>query len=241
MADVEARLRRYVSYDEVNAPYLAWQLEQFWPYIGRRVLEVGCGVGAILAQLGERDLVMAVDLEPELIEFTRKRFAGSPRHEFAALDISALSDAARSDLKSKQFDSIVCINVLEHIEDDALAVATMADLLVPHGTISLLVPAHPALYGAYDKTDGHFRRYTKAALRGVFERAGMQIERLYHFNALGAAGWWYQYRLRKHAHQSQGDYKLMQRLLPMVRAVEKRVRPPFGMSLVAVARKPARS
>jgi SAM-dependent methyltransferase len=239
MADVEARLRRYVSYDEVNAPYLAWQLQQFWPYIGRRVLEVGCGVGAILAQLGDRDLVMGVDIEPELVDFTRKRFAGSSNHEFAALDISALSEPARADLKSKRFDSVVCINVLEHIEDDAAAVANMGDVLVTKGTISLLVPAHPALYGEYDRTDGHFRRYTSRTLRKVFEDAGLHVERLYHFNALGAAGWWYQYRLRRHAHQSQSDYKLMQRILPVIKAVENRVKPPFGMSLIAIARKPA--
>jgi 2-polyprenyl-3-methyl-5-hydroxy-6-metoxy-1,4-benzoquinol methylase len=225
-----------VSYDEVNAPYLRWQLEQFEPFLGKRILEVGCGVGAIVAQLGSKDLVMAVDLEPELVEFTRKRFAGSG-YEFAALDISALSPSDRSSLKAKVFDTVICINVLEHIKDDGAAVATMADLLVPGGTLALLTPAHPSLFGVYDVTDGHFRRYTKRRLRAIFEAAGLRVERLYHFNSAGAAGWWLRYKVMRRDHQTQGDYTLMQTLVPVLRAVESRVKPPFGMSLIAVGRK----
>jgi 2-polyprenyl-3-methyl-5-hydroxy-6-metoxy-1,4-benzoquinol methylase len=235
----EARLQRYLAYDEVNAPYVRWQLDQFEPYLGRRVLEVGCGVGAILAQLGPRDFVMGVDIEPELADFTRKRFAGQPNHLFASLDISSLSIADRSQLKEHKFDTIVCSNVLEHIDDHASAVTTMADLLVPGGVLVLLVPAHPALFGPYDVTDGHFRRYTKATLREVVVGANLKIERLYHFNAIGAVGWWVQYRVMRRSDQTQGNYRLMQTLVPFLRAVEKRLEPPIGLSLVAVARKPA--
>jgi 2-polyprenyl-3-methyl-5-hydroxy-6-metoxy-1,4-benzoquinol methylase len=235
----EARLRRYLVYDEVNAPYVRWQLDQFEPYLGRRVLEVGCGVGAMLAQLGPRDFVMGVDIEPELADFTKKRFGGQPNHQFASLDISSLSVADRSQLKEHNFDTIVCSNVLEHIDDHASAVTTMADLLVPGGVLALLVPAHPALFGPYDVTDGHFRRYTKATLREVVVGANLKIERIYHFNSIGAVGWWVQYRVMRRSDQTQGDYRLMQTLVPFLRAVEKRLKPPIGLSLVAVARKPA--
>ncbi len=237
-ASTEARLKRYVLYDEVNAPYLHWQLEQFAPYLGRRILEVGCGVGAIVAQLGTRDLVVAIDLEPELVEFTRKRFSTKAGYEFACMDISALSKETRESLKARSFDTIICINVLEHINDDAGAVSTMADLLAPGGTLALLVPAHPSLFGAYDVTDGHFRRYTKRTLRKVFDAAGLKVERLYYFNAIGAAGWWLRYKVMRRNHQTQGDYKLMQLLLPMIKAVEGRIKPPVGMSLIAVGKKP---
>ena len=234
----EARLRRYLVYDEVNAPYIRWQLDQFEPYLGRRVLEVGCGVGAILAQLGPRDFVMGVDVEPELADFTRKRFAGRSNHEFATLDITSLTVAERSKLKQHEFDTIVCSNVLEHIDDHRSAVASMGDLLVPGGALALLVPAHPALFGPYDLTDGHFRRYTKATLRELLDGANLNIERLHHFNSIGAVGWWVQYRVMRRSDQTQGDYKLMQTLVPILSAVEKRLKPPIGLSLVAVARKP---
>ena len=234
----EARLKRYLVYDEVNAPYLRWQLEQFEPYLGKRVLEVGCGVGAILAQIGSRDFVMGVDIEPQLAEFTRKRFAGQPGHEFASLDISSVSSAKRQELKEHRFDTVVCINVLEHVDDHVGAVATMAELLVPGGVLALLVPAHPSLFGPYDVTDGHFRRYTKATLQEVLVAANLAVEQLYHFNSIGAVGWWVQYRLMRRNNQTKSDYKLMQMLVPMLKAVERRVKPPVGMSLVAVARKP---
>lgn len=234
----DARLKRYLLYDEVNAPYLRWQLDQFEPYLGRRVLEVGCGVGAILAQLGTRDLLMGVDIEPELVEFTRRRFARQPGYEFAILDISALSARAQRELKQRHFDTIVCINVLEHIGDDAGALTTMADILVPGGVLALLVPAHPSLFGPYDVTDGHFRRYTKGMLRIELANANLNIERLYHFNSIGAVGWWVQYRLMRRSNQTKSDYNVMQTLVPFMSAVEGRVKPPIGMSLVAVARKP---
>jgi 2-polyprenyl-3-methyl-5-hydroxy-6-metoxy-1,4-benzoquinol methylase len=236
---VKARLRRYLLYDEVNAPYLRWQLDQFEPYLGRRILEVGCGVGAILAQVGVRDFVMGIDIEPELIEFTKERFAGQPGHEFASLDISSLSAAARTVLKQHRFDTVVCINVLEHIEDHAGAVTTMGDLLVPGGVLALLVPAHPSLFGPYDVTDGHYRRYTKATLREVVVGANLKLEQLYHFNSIGAVGWWVQYRLLKRSNQTKDDYRIMQALVPFVRPIERRVKPPLGMSLVAVASRPA--
>jgi hypothetical protein len=108
---------------------------------------------------------------------------------------------------------------------------------VPGGVLAVLVPAHPALYGHYDAMDGHFRRYTKSRLRDVLSKSGLGVERLYRFNLVGAAGWFVQYRvLRRKIHQ-QGHFAVMQAMLPALKAIESRVRPPFGLSLIAVARK----
>jgi SAM-dependent methyltransferase len=233
----DARLNRYRVFDEVNAPYLRWQIEQVEPYLGSRLLEVGCGVGGILSQLPAREFVMGIDIEEEEVDFARRRFADRPGFEFALMDVAGLSTENRAGLKARRFDTVLCINVLEHIKDDAGAVAAMADVLVPGGTLAILVPAHPALYGHYDAMDGHFRRYTKAGLRQVLVRSGLTVERLYRFNFVGAAGWFVQYRvLRQKIHQ-QGHFKVMTAILPALRAVESRVKPPFGLSLVGIARK----
>lgn len=234
----DARLNRYRAFDEVNAPYLRWQLEQFQPYLGTRLLEVGCGVGGILAQLGPRELVVGADVEPDIVEFTRARFAGHAGYEFAVLDISALSSSDREALSKHRFDTILSINVLEHVKDDVAAVAAMTEVLVPGGRVLVLVPAHPALYGAYDKMEGHFRRYTKKGLRELISRRGLTVERLYRFNAAGAAGWWVQYRLLRRKIHKQGHFKLLQAILPAMRGFESRVEPPIGLSLVAIARRP---
>jgi SAM-dependent methyltransferase len=233
---VEARLNRYRLFDEVNAPYMRWQLEQFNPLVGNRLLEVGCGVGSILAQLSPREFVMGVDLEDELVQFARRRFAARG-FEFATLDISRISPEERSDLKQRRFDTVICINVLEHVVDDEAAVAAMADVVEPGGTVAILVPAHPSLYGAYDRMEGHHRRYSRAGLRNLLSRSGLDVVRLHRFNMLGAAGWWVQYRLLRQRIHSQGHFKILQTLLPFLRRLETRVKPPIGLSLVAVATK----
>jgi SAM-dependent methyltransferase len=233
-----ARLNRYRAFDEVNAPYMSWQLDQFKPFLGNRVLEVGCGVGSIMAQLGPREILMGIDVEPDILEFARARFAGQKNHLFANLDITTLSGADVAELKRHRFDSILTINVLEHVKDDAAAVATMSEVLGPGGVLLVLVPAHPALYGAYDRMEGHFRRYTKRGLRDLISRSGLAMERMYRFNAVGAAGWWMQYRMLRRTIHSQGHFKLLQSILPALKAVESRLKPPIGLSLVAIARKP---
>jgi SAM-dependent methyltransferase len=233
-----ARLNRYRLFDEVNAPYMRWQLEQFTPFLGPRLLEVGCGVGSILAQLKPREFVMGVDVEDEMAAFAGQRFPDRRLYRFASLDISSLSAESRLMLKRQRFDTVLCINVLEHVLNDESAVAAMADVLEPGGTLALLVPAHPALYGQYDAMEGHFRRYTRASLRGLLARSGLDVVRLHRFNMAGAAGWWFQYRLLRQRIHGQGHFKVLQAALPVLKALEARLKPPFGLSLVAVAKKP---
>jgi SAM-dependent methyltransferase len=232
-----ARLNRYRMFDEVNAPYMRWQLEQFDPFLGKRLLEVGCGVGSILAQLRPREYVMGVDVENDLIDYARQRFLNAQHHEFACLDISSHSAESRVMLRGRRFDTILCINVLEHVQDDVAAVAAMADVVEPGGAVAILVPAHPALFGAYDEMEGHFRRYSRKGLRGLIEEAGLEVVRLHRFNMLGAAGWWFQYRLLKRRIHGQGHFKTLQAILPVLKSVEKRIKPPFGLSLIAVAKR----
>jgi SAM-dependent methyltransferase len=234
----DARLNRYKLFDEVNAPYMRWQLEQFKPFLGPRLLEVGCGVGSILAQLPPREFVMGVDIEHELVEFAGRRFSDRQRYAFAPLDISSLSTEHRTMLKCHRFDTVLCINVLEHVTDDTAALAAMADVVEPGGTVAVLVPAHPALYGQYDEMEGHFRRYSREDLRTLLTRSGLEVVRLHRFNFVGAAGWWFQYRLLRRRIHGQGHFRALQAALPVLRIVEARVKPPFGLSLVAVAKKP---
>jgi 2-polyprenyl-3-methyl-5-hydroxy-6-metoxy-1,4-benzoquinol methylase len=233
-----ARLNRYRMFDQVNAPYMRWQLEQFEPFLGTRLLEVGCGVGSILAQLSPREFVMGVDVEGELAAYARQRFPDQHRYGFASVDISAPSVEARSMLKAHRFDTVICINVLEHVLDDASAVAAMADVVEPGGTVAILVPAHPALYGQYDQMEGHFRRYSRKALSALLARSGLDVVRMHRFNMVGAAGWWFQYRLLRKRIHGQGHFKTIQAMLPVLKALESRVKPPFGLSLVAIAKRP---
>lgn len=233
----QARLNRYRLFDEVNARYIKWQLSQFEPFLGRRVLEVGCGVGSILAQLSPKQFVMGIDIEPNIVDYTRARFAGRPAFEFANLDISRLSHEQTEALRRRRFDSIVCINVLEHVEDDRAAMRAMADIVEPGGSVGVLVPAHPLLYGAYDAMEGHFRRYNRRVLRELISSAGLDLTTMYRLNMLGAAGWFVQYKLLRRRIHGRAHFKVLQSVLPVMQAIESRVRPPVGLSLVAIAHK----
>ncbi len=231
------RLDRYVLFDRVNRPYRQWQLDQFAPFIGRRVLEVGCGVGSILELLGEREFLGGIDVEAAVLEYAARRFGARSEYRFRCADIGAVSPEQLAEFEAWRLDTIVCINVLEHVQDDLAALHTMEQVLVPGGTLALLVPAHPALYGAYDRIDGHFRRYTRAGLSARLAQTRFSILRLYYFNALGAAGWWVQYRLLNRQGHGRSELGLMNRVLPLAQSIERFIKPPFGLSLVAVCRR----
>jgi SAM-dependent methyltransferase len=233
------RLSRYVSRRGVNSPYLRWQLDQFGSNLGRRILEVGCGIGGIIEELGPRDIIYGLDVEPEVVEYAASRFIGRQECRIELLDITTCNDSEIQRLRGLLFDTILCINALEHIHDDALALRRMHSIVTVGGALALLVPAHRALYGAYDRLDGHFRRYDRPALRRLAVAAGFEVEIMQHFNALGAAGWWLQYHLLRRCGHGPAHFRVMSWLLPICRGLEGLVTPPFGLSLVAVLRKKA--
>lgn len=234
---LSSRLARYVHLDQANGPYLDWQLDQFRPWLGQRILEIGCGVGGIIERLGRRERIVGLDVEPEVLAHARERFRDRPECRFAVADLGALSEVERGELAAERFDTIVCINVLEHVRDDIGALLELERLLVAGGTLALLVPAHATLYGPYDRVDGHWRRYGKAHLRTLLSHTRLRVLRLRHFNAVGALGWWVQYRLLRKSVHDESHFGLMNRLIPLLRPLESWIEPPFGLSLVAVCRR----
>lgn len=234
---LSSRLRRYVLFDRVNRPYLEWQMSRFLPHLGERVLEIGCGVGGIIDLLPRKELIVALDIDEEVLAYAAERHAGREECRFERVDITALGDDDRARLAALRFDTIICINLLEHIEDDAGALALMRDLLVPGGVLALLVPAHPSLYGAYDRADGHFRRYRKRELRDKLRRAGFTARELRHFNSVGAVGWWIKYKLLRSDIHGGTDFRLMNALIPFLKRLERAIPPPFGLSLTTIAKR----
>lgn len=232
-----SRLDRYVHLDQANHPYLSWQLEQFAPVLGQRILEIGCGVGGIAKLLGERERYVGVEIEAELAEYASERFASQPECSFVHADVATLPADTVAALQAEQFDTIVSINVLEHIEDDRSALQHMASLLEPGGRLALLVPAHAWLYGKYDQLDGHFRRYSKASLGAALMGSGFEPTSMRYFNSAGALGWWLQYKLLRREVHGQGSFGAMNAILPLLRRAEALIPPPFGLSVVALCRR----
>jgi len=215
--------------------YFAWQSRLVVRELGQRVVEVGCGIGNFTGLLLDRELVVALDREEACVLSLLERFPG--RGNLHVLTCEAASDAFR-DLARFLPDSIVCVNVLEHIEDDRAALRAMAEVLVPGGVIVLLVPAFDALYGPIDRNLGHYRRYRRGALVSLAEAAGLEIRKLRYVNAAGFFGWWVNARVLKRETQSDGQIAVFDRcMVPILSAIEGAIAPPFGQSLLAVLRR----
>ncbi|MGA3188658.1 MAG: class I SAM-dependent methyltransferase [Bryobacteraceae bacterium] len=215
--------------------YFAWQSRLASREVGSRIVEVGCGIGNFTAMLADRELVVGLDVEASCVEKHRQRFRDCGNIRSQVMDAGA--PEFRS-LAAHRPDSVVCLNVLEHIEDDALALSNMASILEERGKVILIVPAFQALYGPIDARLGHYRRYDKRGFAALARRAGLNIVRLNYMNSVGFIGWWMNARLLPREAQSESQILIFDRLVvPVMSRLEAWVRPPFGQSIFAVLEK----
>lgn len=221
-----------------SAPrYNRWQFEVVAPFLGRRILEVGAGIGNMSAQFleGHPELLVATDTDSYYRARLTERFAGRP--EVVVEHLSMPDPDAGRRFAQYRLDTIIATNVVEHIEDDQGTVTTMRRLLVPGGRAIILVPALEALYGEMDRELGHFRRYSRAGLASLMRQAGFEVQRMMWFNRVGVFGWWYNGRVRKMRRIPLDQLRAFDRLVPLLR-LERFLPLPFGQSLIAVGRAP---
>jgi SAM-dependent methyltransferase len=213
-----------------------WMFEQFPPFAGGEVVEVGAGIGTFSERLLAAGAESLLLIEPEgsCAHELRSRFAADPRVEVAN---DLLPDSAALEARAARADFVVCQNVLEHIDDDAASVAAMGAALRPGGRMTLLVPAHPRLYNRLDRSYDHHRRYTRSRLRGLIANAGLELDQLYSFNLLGVPGWWLN-GLRRSPGIGNGSLRAYEAMLRAWKPIEQRVRLPWGLSLIAQATRP---
>lgn len=213
--------------------YNRWIADQAKAHVGRRVLDAGCGSGNLTRLLLDRDLVVAVDEWQDFVALMGEAFADTPNVAVHQFDLS--NPAMSVELEEYAIDSVVCANVLEHVEDDGAALTNMARLLPPGSPIFLLVPAFPVLFGEHDRADHHFRRYTKRSLRDTVAPLPIEIETSYYMNLPGFFAWLGYVRVMRRQLSEEG-IGLYDRMIPAIRALEERRRPPFGQTLVSVLR-----
>jgi glycosyltransferase involved in cell wall biosynthesis len=218
------------------APYNRWLHERFESYLGNRILEVGSGVGNQTRYfIDERERVVASDIEPHYVRELTGRFADRNNVRIASYRFP-LSLADRAELQQEGIDTIVCMNVLEHIEDDASTLADFANVLPENGRLVLLVPSLKALYGTLDKHLHHFRRYDQEELRAKLTAAGFSIDNMRFLNRVAVPGWWLNSRVLKRTVMPKGQLRFFKWIMPLLRLEEKHP-PSFGLSLLVLARK----
>lgn len=217
--------------------YNRWLFAQAEPYLGERVLEIGSGIGTYLGfVLARGSSVMGIELDQACLQLARQRYGHADDVLLVQGDINDSGTAAKA--RAFGADAAYCFNVLEHIEDDGQALASIAGILGPQAPFVIIVPAFPCLYGANDRLVGHYRRYTKADLSAKLMVAGFEIVDIYYLNSAGFFAWFLLNRVLKQAHQSGSQIGVYDRaVVPVLRRLEGHWHPPFGQSLVAVARK----
>jgi SAM-dependent methyltransferase len=211
--------------------YRAYQLELMRPHFGPSLLEVGAGLGEFAAQVDGLERHVVTDVDPAAVASMAARFADRPEVEARVLDLATDPGPVGDPVST-----VLAINVLEHIEDDAEALRRMARLVKPGGTVVMWVPGYMQLYGEFDRQVGHVRRYTPATLRSAFERAGLHTVDVRPVNLLGGIAWWLAVRRGGVGGQRPRLVRLYDRfVVPTTRLVERRVTPPFGQSVLGVA------
>jgi SAM-dependent methyltransferase len=215
--------------------YRHWQIDTVRPYCGRSVMEVGPGMGHFAAELdglGLDRLVLA-DTEPYALARLRERYDGRDDVEVVELEVPGPVEL------DSPVETIVAMNVIEHIEDEVGAMRDLATALVPGGRLVAWVPGYPSLYGDFDRKVGHVRRHTPATLRAAVEEAGLRVEVCRPMNLLGGIGWWMAVRRGGVGYPKPRLVWLFDNVaIPVTRLLERAVRPPFGQTVFCVAVKP---
>lgn len=206
----------------------------FKPYIKNNVLEIGCAIGNITKFFLDRELIIAVDISKEYVDFVKKKFLKFSN--FRAFKYDA-SDENICKLKKYNVDSIVCFNVLEHVKDDNKALRNFNKILNKKGTLCLLVPAIKWLYGTMDRADNHFRRYSKKELKFKLEKNGFRIKKMRYVNFIGAFGWFLNGKILKKNVLPGIQLGLYDKLIPFIFKFERLFGPPFGLSLICICEK----
>ncbi len=215
--------------------YNRWILDLVRPYLGRRLLEAGAGIGNISGMLARRERLVLADYDPIYVSLLEERFC---RHENVRVDRVDLTRPENYQAwESEQLDTVFCSNVLEHLEDDEDVLRSFNRCLTPEGHCIIVVPAVKRLYTPVDAELGHFRRYTAAELRRKMSAAGFKVVHEHQFSKLGTIGWATSGHLLRTRHLSPLQMKWFDRMLPLAKLLEK-VLPVPGMSLIMVGQKP---
>lgn len=233
MSESDAELTEVLAHLEGAQNYKRWLLELIGPYLHGRVLEVGAGRGTYSAELRAAGTgLTAVEPSRQGAEHLRDRVRG--------LTDTVVLEGTLFDLDERGFDAAVMLNVLEHIDGDVEVLHQIHDRLAPGGVLCIWVPAFPVLMGPFDRRVGHHRRYRRNDLVQRARQAGFDVVDARYANLPGFFAWFLVVRVLRSSPTSGGMSDLYDRfVVPVMRRVERHVRPPFGQSLLVVGRKPS--
>ena len=212
-----------------------WMADTIRPFVGKRVLEIGAGMGNLTRQLiSGRKLYVATDIDDEHMARLRVRL-----HHRLNLQVHRCDAANPADFVpfAGQMDTVICLNVLEHIEDHHRALRNIHSILMPGGRAIILVPQDQKIYGVMDEALGHYLRYSKELLQSRIEEAGFTVERILDFNRASRPGWYFSGRILKRRTVSRFQLWAFESLVWLWRRIDQRLPWP-SVSIIAICVKP---
>jgi SAM-dependent methyltransferase len=212
----------------------AWTLGQFKHALGSRVLEAGFGTGNLTRLLLDRQRLVAVDNDPFYVDQIDQKLGHLENVTFIKADLE--DEALYAKLEDERFDTVVCVNVIEHLDQPLRALKGFRSVLRQGGRAVILVPAHQFLFSETDRALEHRRRYEVGNLRELLKQAGFTLESITEFNRLGVAGWFFN-KLTGRVTIARWQARLFGILLPIGRMLETLKFLP-GLSLIAIVRRP---
>lgn len=214
--------------------YNRWICDRIHSFLGGDILEVGCGIGNLTGLLLRRGRVLATDVNEDYLHIVRGKYEGHPH--FIGTQIWDIRTAPPDPLH-QTYDTIVCSNVLEHIEDDQSVLRHFHGLLKEKGRLIVLVPALPWLWNQLDKDLGHLRRYGRKELASKVEQSGFQILSLSYFNPFGILGWYLNGSILRRRLLPKNQMGVFNRMVPFFKSLEKILPDWAGQSLIVVGEK----
>ena len=214
--------------------FTRWMADVVRPFVGDRVLEIGAGIGNMSVHFMPRSVYWATDMNPNYLNYLETLRMARPYMRVGYTD----GMKAESYPTSQNFDTVVCLNVIEHVPDDLSALRNIRDALSDGGRAIILVPFGPKLYGTLDEVLGHCRRYTEEQLAAVARDAGFEVERILKFNRPGTPAWWLNAKILRRKNFGLVQVRLLNLLTPIFRLIDPWLPLP-PLSIIAILRKRA--
>jgi SAM-dependent methyltransferase len=213
--------------------YQGWLYSLSKPFIGSRILEIGSGIGNYTKYFIRHGSVLASDSEDYYVEYLKNQFKNKnitvKKITLGNWDAELIHQLSRFNP-----DTIICFNVLEHVDADIPAIQDMLNVLSPGGKLVLIVPALKFLYSKIDQNYGHFRRYNQKRIKQICRDTNSDILFFRYFNFVGALGWVWSHKFLKRQSLNEGQTRLFDRIVPIISKVEKLIQPPVGLSILTV-------
>jgi 2-polyprenyl-3-methyl-5-hydroxy-6-metoxy-1,4-benzoquinol methylase len=222
-----------------NRRFNSWMYKEVSARLKGDLLEIGSGLGTysekIIQDKSPTSRIMLTDIAPSYLNLLAERFSYNNDVSVAKLDLNSKEDYEK--IGYEQFDSILALNVLEHVENDEFALKQLYKMLKDEGSLVLLVPCHKFLYNVIDKNIGHFRRYTKEELEYKVTKTKFTIQQIFYFNALGIVGWYLNGSFARNPQINSTASRIFDSLVPVSQYIERLIGRRLGLSIICYLRK----